>query len=422
MRDLFVTAVILGSIPYIIKRPWIGVLMWSWISYMNPHRLTWGFAFDMPFAQIIAIVLVLAIVMDKSKKSIPTDTTVMIWGMFLFWITVTSIFAMFPSSAWVLYGKVMKIQFVTFLTMLLITDQKKINYLIWIIVLSIGFFSVKGGVFTLVSGGGYRVWGPPGGYIEENNSLAMATLMIVPLMVYLFQITPSEKKWLRYGIAGAIVLSLLSALGSQSRGALLAALSVSGYFWLVSSRKLITGPLLVFLVILGISFMPDSWHARMETIQHYEQDESAMGRINAWQYAINVASDRFTGGGMQSWKLESFLIYAPNPEFVHAAHSIYFSILGDHGWPGLLLFLLIIFMSWMNLNWVIGHCPETDSAKLAKMIKVSLVAYCTGGAFLSLAYFDLPWHLYAIAVLLRHQNSNNGLVGALNQPRPRFGH
>jgi len=389
---------------------------------MNPHRLTWGFAFDMPFAQIIAIVLVLAIVMDKSKKSIPTDTTVMIWGMFLFWITVTSIFAMFPSSAWVLYGKVMKIQFVTFLTMLLITDQKKINYLIWIIVLSIGFFSVKGGVFTLVSGGGYRVWGPPGGYIEENNSLAMATLMIVPLMVYLFQITPSEKKWLRYGIAGAIVLSLLSALGSQSRGALLAALSVSGYFWLVSSRKLITGPLLVFLVILGISFMPDSWHARMETIQHYEQDESAMGRINAWQYAINVASDRFTGGGMQSWKLESFLIYAPNPEFVHAAHSIYFSILGDHGWPGLLLFLLIIFMSWMNLNWVIGHCPETDSAKLAKMIKVSLVAYCTGGAFLSLAYFDLPWHLYAIAVLLRHQNSNNGLVGALNQPRPRFGH
>nr|WP_243760281.1 putative O-glycosylation ligase, exosortase A system-associated [Aestuariicella hydrocarbonica] len=399
---MLVTLAVLITLPYIFKRPYIGVLVWSWLSYMNPHRMCWGFAFDMPFAQIVALVLIAAMCLDKSKKSLPYDKTLIIWALFLTWITITSIFALFPESAWILYIKVLKIQLVTFFTMILLTDQKKINQLIWVIVLSIGYFSVKGGVFTLVHGGAFRVWGPPGGYIEENNSLALATLMIVPLMVYLYQITP--KKWIRYSLAGAIILSLLSALGSQSRGALLAVIAVGGYFWLVSSHKIITGPTLILLAFLGFSFMPGSWHERMDTIQNYEEDASAMQRLNAWQYSINVASDRLTGGGMQAWKLESFLIWAPNPHYVHSAHSIFFSILGDHGWPGLVLFLLILAMSWWNLSWVIKNAKGTESAKLAKMIKVSLVAYCSGGAFLSLAYFDLPWHFYAIAILLRHQN------------------
>lgn len=401
IRDLLITAIVLLSLPQIIKRPWLGVLVWSWIGYMNPHRLTWGFAFDMPFAQIVALTLFAAVLMDKEKKSIPMDKTTFVWGLFLLWITISTIFAMFPTSAWVLYIKVVKIQIITILTMMLMTNQRKIDLLIWVIVGSIGFYSVKGGLFTLLTGGGSRVWGPPGGFIEENNSLALATLMIVPLMIYLYQI--ADNKWFRYGLAAGVLLSLISALGSQSRGALLAILAVSGYFWLATSHKIITAPILILLAVLGFSFMPESWHKRMETIENYDQDASAMGRINAWQYSMNVANARITGGGMQAWKLESFAKYAPNPLDVHAAHSIFFGILGDNGWPGLILFLLILWFTWGNLSWVIKHAPDSRGARLSKMIKVSLVAYCSGGAFLSLGYFDLPWHLYAIALLLRHQ-------------------
>ena len=42
---------------------------------------------------------------------------------------------------------------------------------------------------------------------------------------------------------------------------------------------------------------------------------------------------------------------------------------------------------------------------LAKMLKLSMVAYMSGGAFLSLAYFDLPWHIIAMAYLLKHQTN-----------------
>ena len=403
MRDLLVTAIIIGSIPYILKRPWLGVLMWSWIGYMNPHRLTWGFAYDMPFAQIIALVLFTAILMDKEKKQFPpSDGMLWVWGAFIAWMALTSTFALFSDSAWGQYIKILKIQAITFLTILLITDQKKIDYLIWVIVLSIGFYSVKGGLFTILTGGVSRVYGPPGSFIEENNSLALATLMIIPLIVYLYRIRP--EKWMKAGLALAVVLSLASALGSQSRGALLSIIAVGGYFWWISRYKVATGFVLLLLAIVGFNFMPETWHTRMDTIQNYQQDESAMGRINAWWYCFNVANDRITGAGLNSWKLESFVTYAPNPLMVHAAHSIYFSVLGDHGWIGLILFLTIIWMAWRNLSWVIKHAPNTHMAYLSSSIKVSLVAYMSGGAFLSLSYYDLPWHLYAISILLRYQS------------------
>ncbi len=402
MRDLLVTAIILGSIPYIMKRPWIGVLVWSWIGYMNPHRLTWGFAFDMPFAQIIALVLFVAILMSKDKKEFPpSGGMLLVWTAFIAWMALSSTFALYVGDAWTQYIKIIKIQIVTFLTILLITDQKKIDLLIWVIVGSIGFYSVKGGLFTLMTGGVSRVYGPPGGFIQENNSLALATLMVVPLIIYLFRI--AEPKWLKAGLAAAVLLSLVSALGSQSRGALLSIIAVCGYFWISSKYKIATGLAIVVLAIVGFSFMPDSWHDRMETIQNYEQDGSAMGRINAWWYSFNVANDRITGAGLNSWNLGSFYKYAPEPLDVHAAHSIYFGVLADHGWPGLIMFLTILTMAWRNLSWVIRRASGTSMAYLASSMKVSLVAYMSGGAFLSLAYFDLPWHLYAISILLRHQ-------------------
>jgi probable O-glycosylation ligase (exosortase A-associated) len=404
IRDVLITLIVIGSIPYIFKRPYIGVLMWSWLGYMNPHRLSWGFAYSMPFSQIIAIVLLAALLLSQEKKQLPKDATINVWIVFLVWMGITTIFAVFPHSASNLYVKIVKIQIVTFLTMMLINDQKKMDMLIWVIVASIGYYSVKGGIFTIQTGGAFRVWGPPGSFIEENNSLALATLMVIPLMLYLHFV--SDNKWVKYGLIGAMCFSLASVLGSQSRGAFLAILAVGGYFWMISNKKAISGAILIFLAVVGFMFMPQSWHDRMATIQNYEEDASAMGRINAWTYSVNIASNRITGGGLNSWKLETFARYAPDPLKVHAAHSIYFGPLGDHGWPGLLLFVSILVMVWLSLDKVIKRSDDKNEVFLAKMIKVCLVAYCSGGAFLSLAYFDLPWHLFAFSILLKHQMNN----------------
>ena len=405
MRDLLITAIVFGSLLLILRKPYIGILVWSWLSYMNPHRLSWGFAYSMPFAQIVAITLFVAVLFSKDRKKIPLNGTTIIWGIFILWMGVTTIFAIHSIGANYYFFRILKIQLLTFLTIMLITDQERVNQLIWVIVLSIGFFSIKGGVFTILTGGGYRVWGPAQSFIEENNALALTTLMIIPLMYYLYKIT--EKPWIKYFLLFAMVSSLASALGSQSRGALLAVLAVAGFFWLKSSNKAVTGVLIVVLGIVGFTFMPDSWHERMSTIQTYDEDASAMGRINAWEYSINIANARLMGGGLNSWSTSTFALYAPNPLDVHAAHSIYFGVLGDHGWPGLILFVIILIFTWRTLGKIIkktkGLGDDLQANILARMIQVSMVAYMTGGAFLSLSYFDLPWHFIALALILKRQ-------------------
>ncbi|NIB43128.1 putative O-glycosylation ligase, exosortase A system-associated [Pseudomaricurvus alkylphenolicus] len=407
MRDILVTALVFGVLPFILKRPWIGILAWAWLSYMNPHRLTWGFAYTMPFAQIVALTLLVALLFSNEKKTLPMNKTVVIWVFFLFWMTLSTMFAINGDAAFDYYSRVVKIQLVTFLTVMLITSEYRLKWLIWVITLSIGFYSIKGGLFTITTGGGFRVYGPEGSFIRENNALGLATLMIIPLMYYLWW--SEKKKWLRHLMLVATVLSLASAVGSQSRGALVALAAVAAYFWWQSNTKLISGIVLGFVLGIGAILMPQSWHDRMNSIADYENDPSAMSRIDAWEYSINVANDRFLGGGFNSWSKATYYIYNPDAIGVFVAHSIYFSVLADHGWIGFILFILILKLTWSSLTFVIRRSAETqldDRVKLelpmlARMIKVSLVAYFSGGAFLSLSYFDLPWHLVAIAVIMR---------------------
>jgi probable O-glycosylation ligase (exosortase A-associated) len=403
MRDVLITILVFGSLPLIFWRPYMGVLVWSWLSYMNPHRLAWGFAYDMPFAQIVAICLLLSTLFTRERSALPATSTMFFWVLFVIWMCVTTLFAIFPEFAQPALVRVLKIQLITFLTIILIIDQKKLDHLIWIIVLSIGYYSAKGGLFTLLTGGGYRVWGPKDSFITENNGLALATLMTIPLMLYLYSICKGERAK-RLFLGAVIFLSTVSVLGSQSRGALLSIITVAGFYWLKTKNKLFSGLGIILLGLMVFSFMPESWHERMSSIDEYEEDASAMGRINAWQYSINVANDRLVGAGFESWHYKTFAVYAPDPTDVHAAHSIYFSALADHGWPGMILFILVLGLTWITLRKILVYTANVEELKdtnmLARMIQVSLIAYMSGGAFLSLTYFDLPWHLIAFGVIL----------------------
>lgn len=424
MRDLVVLFLVFGSLPFIFKRPYLGIIVWAWLSYMNPHRLAYGFAYNMPFAQIVALVLVISVVMTKDRQKVPMNGLMVVWIFFLIWMGLTTYFAIYPGFAKEQLIKVLKIQFLTFLTIILINSYEKMKMLIWIIVLSLAFFSVKGGVFTILSGGANRVWGPPGSFIEENNSLALATLMMVPLMYYLY--ATEKNKWIKRGLMLSIPLSLASAIGSQSRGALLAVISVSGFFWLKSKNKIASGILIVILGGIGFTFMPESWHQRMSTIQTYDEDESAMGRIGAWIYSINAANSRLTGAGFNSWSESTYALYNPEAIDVVVAHSIYFSVLADHGWLGLILYLSILFITWRYLSKVLSMTKNNtnlrDQNLLARMLQVSFIAYFTGGAFLSLSYFDLPWHLIVITLLLKQFTERSIACsegGSRSVPMPR---
>jgi probable O-glycosylation ligase (exosortase A-associated) len=413
MRDLFVTLVVFGSLPYILSKPYVGIYMWSWLGYMNPQRLSWGFAYTFPFSLIVGIVTLVALAFSREPKKVPWTRESIVLLLLILWMLVTTIFALHTDLAWLQMEKVAKIQLMIFLTMVLINNREKIERLVLVIALSLGFYGVKGGIFTVIHGGVYRVQGPYGTFIGGNNEMALALIMTIPLIWFLY--LNAQKKWQRYGYAGAMFLSAIAVVGSQSRGALLGALVMGGFLWMKTRNKLFTGLIMLLTVVAIGSIMPASWYQRMNTIDAYQTDDSAQGRINAWKMAFNLSKDRpLVGGGFDTFQPDTFKVYAPEPFNVHDAHSIYFEILGEHGYVGFFLFILLAWLTWRKGAQIIRQCgkdPERKwAADLARMLQVSMVGFASAGTFLGLANFDLYYHLIAIMVV-------TGVV-VLKQPAP----
>lgn len=403
MRDIALVVIIFGSVPLILSRPWIGILMFSWVGYMNPHRMAYGFAFDMQFAAVLAAATLVGLLFDREEKSIPVNAITVIWILFIFHMSISTIMALYPDEAILQWKQVIKIQLMCFVTIMLMRSRERVIALVWVIVVSIGFFGVKGGIFSLTTGFNYIVWGPNGGMIEGNNELALALVMIVPLLRFL-QLNATNK-WVRYGLIVSMALCVMSVVASYSRGAFLACSAMALALAMQSKYKIRVLVVLLVIGVAGLSFLPEQWSDRMGTIQTYEEDSSAIGRINSWYFAVELAKEHpVVGGGFSSFTPELFERFAPDPEDFHDSHSIYFGILGHQGFVGLGLFLSLGLMTLIangRLRRTTKNLPEFEWVyNLASMVRVSLIGYATGGLFLGLQYFDLYYHLVAITVIL----------------------
>ncbi len=400
MRDLLLAGILLWLIFQALRHPWIGVLGWTWVSIMNPHAWSWNLkSLPVAFAMGGATLLGLLFTRDKRNFSLSRETIALM--LFMLWMCIVLPFSFYFDESYPLWTRIMKIDFMILVAVVLLSSRKHIMALTWVLAGSIAFYGVKGGLFTLATGGSYRVWGPEGSYIAGNNEIALALVMVIPLMRFL-QLNTS-RRWIRVALGVSMLLCAVSALGSQSRGALLAIGVMAFVMWLRGRNKLRMGVLFVLLTIAALAFMPSTWTQRMATIESYQQDNSALGRINAWQMAFNLASHNFFGGGFMVSTAPTFAKYAPDPTDVHAAHSIYFMVLGEQGFIGLFLFLLLWLLVWLSagrLRTEGRRLPQTKwLSDLGAMCQVSLAGYAVGGAFLSLAYYDLPYNLLVLVVL-----------------------
>jgi probable O-glycosylation ligase (exosortase A-associated) len=410
LRDLVLTLLVSALLLAVFKHPVIGAYLWAWLSLMNPHKMTYSFAFRMPFAQVAALVTMLMCVTTRERQPLPRSPIVMVQVALLLWMSLTCLFALAPQERvldrWIL---VMKIHVMLWVTWMLVTEAKQLRVLIGVVTMSVAFFGIKGGIWTVLTGGGGRVWGPPGGMLEGNNELAVALVMLLPMLYYLRQ--TEARAWLRRLLIAFMVLVAFSVLGSQSRGALLALLSMTFFLGLKSKHPFRSSVALLAVAMVVIGFMPDTWTERMDTIRAYEADGSAMSRIWTWHTLWNAAVDRpLIGAGFAADTHAVFSRYAPDgPEWasfrgrILVAHSIYFQMLGEHGFVGLTLFLGLGLTAWVAAGKVARKAKDDPEygdwmPLLMRMVQVSLIGYAVGGAFLSLAYVDLPYYIIGFVV------------------------
>lgn len=405
MRDLVTMTIVVAGCVAALRRPWIGVLLWAWLSLMNPHRLGWGFAYDAPLAAAAAIATFIGLLMTRERDSPLKGAPVGWFILFNVLITISWLAGLDPVGDFPQWDKVMKINLMLLVTLSLLRTKEHLIALAWVCALSLAILGVKGGVFTIVNGGNYKVWGPPGSFIEDNNEFALALVLTIPLLRFLQMQLASIAA--RHLMTLAMLLCAASALGSHSRGGLLAIVAMTLVLWWRGKSKFTNGLLLFGLGIAMIAFMPDSWSDRMNTIETYDQDNSALGRFSAWWNAWNVALHFPLGVGFFAARPELFTLYSPyGLTFgTPAAHSIYFQVLGNHGFPGLIVYLAMWISTFRITAIVRRDATGIPQAKwchdLASMSQVALIGFAVGGAFLSLAYFDLPYYIMALMVLVR---------------------
>jgi probable O-glycosylation ligase (exosortase A-associated) len=406
VRDIALALFIFGMLPYILMRPYIGLLVWSWLGYMNPHRLCYGFAVSFPWVMLIAIVTLASLAFSKDSKKIPWSAVSVLLVMFLLWTGLSTLYAAVPDSAWNRWQEFAKVLVMVFVTLMLVNSRERMHGLVWMIVVSLGFYGVKGGVFTVLQGGVNHVLGPANSFIADNNALALALCMTLPLMRYLQ--LHSSRKFVRVGLGFGMLFTGIAVLGTYSRGGLIGLSIVAAALFLKSRRRLAVVLVVLAVGAMAYHFMPPQWTARMGTLQQARETGSGESRIQSWKFATNVAIHHpLLGGGFDDYQDTAlWSAFAPEGAVQRAIHSIYFRVLSEQGFPGLGLFLALLFVSWRNCSRVRKKTRDSPEQKwaydLASMLQVTLVAFAAAGAFLPMTYFDLTYQLMALCALLEY--------------------
>jgi probable O-glycosylation ligase (exosortase A-associated) len=403
MRDLLIVGIVLAGSLAAFRRPWIGVMLWVWLSIMNPHRYAWGIAYDAPLAAMAAASTLLGLLLTRERTS-PFKGAAPVWlFIFVLWITLSWLLGLDPKADYPQWDKVMKIYLMIFVGLALLHTKQHIFALAWATAGSLAILGAKGGFFTVLTGGSYRVWGPPGSFIQDNNEFALSLVMTIPLLRFLQM--QLQSKWGRHVMTLTMLLCAAAAVGTYSRGALLAITAMGVLLWWRGKSRLLGGVVILSATLVLLAFMPEAWSERMSSIGNYEEDRSAMGRISAWWNAWGIAKDYVTGVGFNAARPELFARYSPYPDYVHAAHSIYFQVMGNHGFMGLFIFTMIFVSTYWaarQLRVAARLHPQAQWCEaLGAMCQVSLVGYAVGGALLSLSYFDLPYNIMMLVLLSR---------------------
>lgn len=395
MRDLVVLGMVIAAVIAAFRKPWLGVIALAIFAYLNPHRYAWGFSRTMPIYLIVFAATMASMFFNaKDRQPFPWTRETKLMLALIGWFTLTTFWEPdIPGAAKNQWLKVMKIYVGILPTFWLIDCRERLRWLVLTIGLSFGLIGFKGGLFAIAKGFHHRVWGPDNTFYGGNNEIALALNMSLPLIM--LSAKETESRNVKLFLYATFALTVCSVIGSWSRGGLMALCVVLGMMVLFGRRKWLSVPILALAVMFALPNLPEEWFSRMDTIKSYEEDQSVMGRFEAWRYARERAAEKpLTGGGFETFQ------YA----YVDA-HSAYFEILGEHGYVALGIWLSLLFGTVIALERLRRRSYLLDELdwvrNYARALQISLMAYAAGGITLGVAYWDYFYHLVAICVILK---------------------
>jgi probable O-glycosylation ligase (exosortase A-associated) len=425
MRDAFLLAVLPFLLYAMARRPFVGLGLWIWTALFYPNGWVYGAAGVIRFNLLFAGVTAFSYFVMKDKPKFVLGRTGFLVLLFFMWTTASTLMGVGrPDLAWDIWDRFMKVVLLFVFVLMIVKDKLHFDFFLACVVLSVGFYADLEALKYLASGGGHKIEGIYGHVLADRNELSVAFVMLLPICVYLLRQYGKQSKLIQFALLGTIALTVTAIIGTQSRGGFIALLALGAYFFIKSDRKMLVAAMLCVLV-LGLSQVVTSeWLARINTIDAADKDASFMGRVVAWKLSLILATHNpFFGGGFKG--LEYFPVWSslsqefssfpwfytgaalPDPDKARAAHSIYFQVLGDHGFFGLGIYLSILLGAFFKARRVVRlariHPVPEWIGRAAITLQLSLFAFCVGGAALSFAYFDLTFAAIGLLIVLEQR-------------------
>jgi putative inorganic carbon (hco3(-)) transporter len=409
LRGILLLILIGGSLPVCFLRPLYGIAVWIFIAFLNPQQFTWS-ADAFPWAEAVGFATIAGTVVFSRGwiRRLASAQLALVAGLWL-WFTITTLvststplFMHHSVDTWYRYTFVSKILLMTFILVAIVDDFRRLRILLNVIAGCFAFYVFKSIPFIILTGGHGRVFGPPNSMIADNNDFGLAMNMSLPLFFFLAQTEPNP--WLKLIWRAAFVGGIPTVLFTYSRGALVGLIVVMFLMLLESKRRLVLISVLVLGAAVAVAFAPDAWKARMNPTRSDAVDASAEGRLNAWGFAWHLAEEfPIAGGGFETFTPELFQRYAAHAMDVHGPHSVYFGVLGEHGFVGLGLYLTLVagcLVSTFRIGRLARALDDPVSESYSKMFRLSLVGFLTSGIFLGRAYFDYYFTIVGCIVIL----------------------
>jgi probable O-glycosylation ligase (exosortase A-associated) len=396
-----------------VRRPFLFVLAYAYIDVVAPQKVTWGFLAHVPVSLIAFICAVTAWAVAENKDGIRFSPRQFVLLMLLVYCGLTTRSADFPEEAFEKWGWVWKaLVFAMFLPLTLRT-RLRIEAFALFMVLSVGVIVIGGGIKTLAGGGGYgelKLLVNDNQGLYEGSIISTVAVCVMPLALWLARHgTIFRPSWLVWLFAMGICFAcLLMPVGTQARTGLVCA-AVLGMLMLRASKKRFTYiAVIAALGLVAVPLLPQSFTERMSTIGNHQSDQSASTRVAVWKWTIEFAKTHPFGGGFNAY-LQNAVSYdtvkaekagdnntAIETERIvekgRAYHSSYFEMLGEQGYPGLGLWLLLHLMGVVHMELIRRRFAKDPPAELtwvtplADALQQAQIVYLFGGAFVGIAF------------------------------------
>jgi probable O-glycosylation ligase (exosortase A-associated) len=446
VRDLGLLAFIAAIAVLGLKRPFLWVLLYAYVDIIAPQRLGFSFLAGIPNLSLIAAALAIGgWLLTDAGKGISVSTRQLLMLALLAYAGVTTINADVQVDAWAKWDWAWKAVFFAIFLPFALRTRLRIEAYLLTMLLCASALIISGGIKTALGGGGYGslvLLLDDNSGLYEGSTISTVAIAIIPLILWFSRHgTIFSPDWRVRGFCYALCFAcLLIPVGTQARTGLVCIAALFLFMLRDSRRRILYLAGAGFLALAAVPFLPASYTSRMTTIQNYEADQSAGTRLAVWGWTLEYVKGRPFGGGFEAYRQNRIQFDTVSQQgdgtmtsvsantvqdAGRAWHSAYFEMLGEQGFPGLALWLLIHTIGLIRMERLRRRYRDNDErtwiAPLATALQNFQLTYLVGALFVGIAFQPFVWMILGVQVafdrwVTAQEKAKKGLRFNLGEP------